>query len=426
MSDLAERAARRNIILLCIDYASFGVGMAFLGPTTVLPSLIRLLGGSLVAVGILGAIQSGGWMLPQLFSGRYVAGRPLVKWYVVVPLIVSRACLALSVPVVLWLSPRASGLPLLAFLLAFAVFTLSDALSGVPWFELLSKAVPLERRGRVMGAAQSLSGLLAIGAGVVVRAILGRPGSSLANHLLLVSLAAMLFFLNPALLSQIREPRGAVEGGGHLAWREYLPRLALIVRTDGRFAWLTMMRWLSGLADMAGAFYVLFAADRLQIPQQTVGLFISAGVTGSLLCGAVLGPLGDRKGSAQVIKVVMALRCLCPLLALVAPLLASLQRSLGPGVFLVIFAAMGMANGAWLIGFMNYVLEIAPPGERSMYVGLANTLGGLLLVAPLLAGWLVQAFSYEFLFVVVLALAALGLVAGLRGPRPIVRPQQTG
>jgi dipeptide/tripeptide permease len=48
-------------------------------------------------------------------------------------------------------------------------------------------------------------------------------------------------------------------------------------------------------------------------------------------------------------------------------------------------------------------------------VGLANTLGGLLFVAPLIAGWLAQAFGYEVLFVAVLAMALLGILTALRG-----------
>ena len=425
VSELSERAFRRNVILLCSDFISFGVGMAFLGPTTILPALVRLLGGNALAVGIVGAIQTGGWMLPQLFAGRYVAGKPLVKWYVVVPLIASRVFLALSVPAVLWLSPRTPTLALAALLLGLAIFTLSDALSGVPWFELLSKAVPLERRGRVMGAAQSLSSLLAVGGGMVVTAVLARPGSPLHNHLLLVSLAVMLFALNPILLSQIHEPRGAGEGGGASpAWREYFPRLMTILRTNARFAWLIVMLWLFGLANMAEAFYVLFAADRLHISPETIGLFVSAGVGGTMLCGVARGPLGDREGRGQVIRVVMALRLLCPALVLLSPHLAGLHRLLGPGLLLIVYAATGMANGAWLVGFMNYILEIAPPEERALYVGLGNTLGGLLVVAPLLAGWLVKAVSYEFLFAVTLGLAATGLAGAFREPGRAPAPRE--
>lgn len=420
MTDPSEQVARRNTALLAIDYVGFGVAVAILAPATVLPNLVRLLGGSRVAVGLLGAVMMGGWMLPQLLSGRLVAGRPLVKWYSVAPLLISRTLLALSVPAVLWLAPRSPGLALVAVLGGYTAFTLIDALSGVPWLEMLSKAVPQDRRGRVMGAAQAVSSLLAFGAGLWVKEVLGGSGSALGNHLLLVGVAAGLFYVNPIAQALIREPRGVDAAADRQpTWREYLPRLAAILRTDARFAWSTVMRCLSGLADMGAAFYVLYATERLGLPLETIGLFISAGVLGSLLAGVLLGPLADRRGCAEVIKVVMLLRLLCPALALAAPSLASLHPSLAIVSFLAIYAAMGMANGAWFVGFVNYVLEIAPPAERTTYAGLANTLTGLLLVAPPIAGWLAEAYSYEVLFAVVLGMAILGVLATVWGMQAV-------
>jgi MFS family permease len=416
VTEFSERHFRRNLALLTADYVSFAVGMTFLGPATILPGLVRLLGGSPVAVGALGVIQTGGWILPQLFVGRYVANRPLVKKYVVLPGVASRLCLGLTLPALLLFGVRAPQVALTALLLALAGFALVDAVGSVGWFELLAKSIPLERRGRAVGAAQSLYSLAAIGVGMAVGAVLARPDPFPANYLRLIALAIAFYCIGPVAISLIREPRGIVQGEPEPPWREYLPRLAAILRHDARFAWLTIVGWVAALADMGGAFYVLFAADRLRMPQAMIGLFISASVVGGLLSGIILGPLGDRKGSAAVIVVTMPLRCLRPILALLAPAVAGLHPWLAPGLFVLIFGAMGMVGGAYMLGFTNYLLEIAPPGERSLYVALANTLGIAVMFAPLLAGWLVQAASYEALFGVTLVLACAGLVVALRRP----------
>ncbi len=408
--------------MLAVDYVCFGTGMAFLGPTTVLPTLVRFLGGSPLAVGSLGAIQSGAFLLPQLYAGRAIAHRPLVKGYVVTTGAISRACLALAVPALWLLSVRAPGWALASLLLSYTVFNVVDALSTVGWFDLLGKAIPPDRRGRALGVGQVLLGLSTIGAGLAVKAILGRPTPFPGNYVLLVAIAVALFAICPVAIAQMREPRGVAQGEEQPPWRQYLPRVISILRMDPAFAWLTMVRWLAGLADMGAAFYVLFAVDRLRMPQDMLGLFISAGMAGSMLSGILLGPLGDRRGSHSVITVIMALRCLGPFLALLAPLVAALHPWLGPAIFLLIFAIAGMAGGAYMVGFMSYLLEIAPPGQRSTYGALANTLGGLLLVAPLLAGWLVEVASYEALFAVTLAAAVVGLALAWRGPSALARP----
>ncbi len=403
--------------MLLGDTVGFTVGIALLGPTTILPSLVRELGGGPLAVGLTGAIQAGGFFLPQLVAGRYVANRALVKKYVVLPATLSRACLALLPPVLLLLAVRSPGLALAAVLLIYALFNVVDSLSVVGWYDLLAKAIPLNRRGRVMGAGQSLSALLGVGAGAMVTWLLARSGPFPESYVRIILLAVAFLAICPVVLALIREPAGLVQAEGPLHWGEYLPRLGSIVRRDGRFAWLVAVMWLGGLADMAAAFYVLYAGERVGLPPETLGLFISAGVVGNFVGGALLGPLGDRRGSAAVIRVVMGARCLCPLLALLTPPLAALHPWLAPGAFVLLFALVGMATGSYQVGYMNYLLEIAPPDERPMYVALANTLNGLLVVAPLLAGWLVGALSYEFLFAVALAAAMVGVGVALRNPR---------
>ncbi len=423
----SEPETRRSLLLLGADYVGFGVAMAFLGPTTILPALVRLLGGGPIVVGSLGTIQSGGWLLPQVLAGRWVANQPRVRRQILLPAYAGRFVLILAVPAVWWLASRSPGLALAGLLLGYISFVVGDALSSVGWIELLGKVVPLERRGRFVGAGQALVGLLGMIAGLVVRGILARPGSLVVSHLMLVSLAALFFMLGTTGTVLVREPPGAMQEERQPAWRDYLPRLAAILRRDRRFAWLVAVRWLAGLGDMAGTFYTPFASDRMRIPEQAIGLFVSAGVLGGLLSGVFLGYLSDRRGSARVIAAALALRCLCPTLALLAAAALPRASQLAVGTFFLIFTLAGMANGGYMIGFMNYILEIAPPHERGSYVALANTLGGLLLVAPLVAGWLVQVASYEVLFAITLGLGLCGLAMALFGPQRFValRPAAT-
>lgn len=418
MTELPEADSRHNITALGVDYVTFGIGTAFLGPTTLLPAFVRLLGASPVIVGSLGTIQTGSWLLPQLFAGRYMGDRPLVKRYVVALATISRACMLLAVPLLWWLAGRAPQLAVAAVLAAYAGFGVFDSLSSVGWFGLVAKALPPRARGRLFGAAQSLTSLAAIGAGAAVGVVLARPGPAWANHVLVILLAALFFSIGPGFVASIREPRGAAPGAAHAGWGHYLPRLAAIARHDARFAWLVAVRLAAGLADMAGTFYILFAVDRLRLGEEMIGLFVSAGVAGGLLSGLLLGPLGDRRGSGRVVAVIMLLRCLSPGLALLAPWAGGVAPGLAVGTLALVFAAQGMANNAYMVGFVSYLMEIAPAGESATYIALANTLCGVLTVAPLVAGWLVQVASYELAFALTLGVAALGLAIALCEPRP--------
>jgi len=69
-------------------------------------------------------------------------------------------------------------------------------------------------------------------------------------------------------------------------------------------------------------------------------------------------------------------------------------------------------------GFINLVLELAPPEERPTYIALTNTLCGVLLVVPFLGGWLLQATSYPVLFAATVGGVVLGLVLSFRLEEP--------
>ncbi|MCL6431248.1 MAG: MFS transporter [Anaerolineae bacterium] len=416
MDSLAERPSRRNLVLLIVDYVAFSVGMGFLGPTTVLPTLIRLLGGSPMVVGSLGAIQAGAFCFPQLAAGRRIVNRPLVRSFVVLTGVLSRVCLALPVMALSLFSRRAPGVALAILLAGVGLFNVIDAFASVGWYELFAKGVPPSLRGRVLGVAQTLSGIALVGVGMGVEAILARPDPFPGSYTLLIFLAAAFMAICPLAMALVREQPRPVESAPQPAWGDYFPRLVWILRKDHRFAWVNAVRWLAGFAEMGSAFYVLFAADRLHTPQQTIGLFISAGVVGSLVCGAILGPLGDRKGPALVIWIGLALRSVCPALALLAPHVAGYHPWMAPGIMVLVFALSSMAGGSYMIGFTNYLLEISPVGDRPTYMALFSTLGGVLLVAPLVAGWVVQVASYELLFVVMAALGVAGLLTAARSP----------
>ncbi|MGQ9681286.1 MAG: MFS transporter [Anaerolineae bacterium] len=414
-----ERALARNRALLVIEYALFGAAMAMLGPTVILPELVRQLGGSPLLVGSIGTIQAGGWLLPQLIAGRMVAGRPRVKPYVIIPLAISRAGVVLMAPAIALFGARRPALALAGLLAGFTIFNVGDALGSVGWTDLFGKAVPLERRGRITGMAEALASAASFGVGAIVVAVLARPVAFPGNYVLLLALSAAGFGVSLLTLQLLTEPEGSAEPGRRPSWGEYLPQLTGILRRDARFVWLLAARWLAGLSDMGAGFYVLFAVDRLHLPTEVTGLFISASVAGSLAGGLVLGPVADRRGAGRVIAVSAGLRVVRPLLALAAPLAAPWHPWAGPGLFLFLFALGGVAGGGYMIGFMNYLLEIAPVAERATYVALANTLEGAIVLAPLAAGWIVKAGSYEPLLWLTCVLGLAGFVICLRQPRRV-------
>jgi MFS-type transporter involved in bile tolerance (Atg22 family) len=90
-------------------------------------------------------------------------------------------------------------------------------------------------------------------------------------------------------------------------------------------------------------------------------------------------------------------------------------------VYALVFVLIGANFSGHMQGFMNFVLEMSPPDERPVYVGLYNTLAGtLVIIAPLLGGVLLQGTSYPILY----GAAALGIAASLLMSFKLAEPRQ--
>ena len=76
---------RRNFWCLALDFCFFGIGMAFFGPSTVVPSFLTTLGASSAVIGLLSTLQRAGWLLPQLVGARYLTDKPYKKPFILLP-----------------------------------------------------------------------------------------------------------------------------------------------------------------------------------------------------------------------------------------------------------------------------------------------------------------------------------------------------
>jgi len=242
---------RLNFICFVLDYVFFGVGMAFVSQTTVLPSFVSQLTDSAPLIGLASTIQTGAWLLPQLIAASYLADKDRKKPYILLPAAVGRPVFWLLAGILFLPGDRPPTLILGLFFVSLAIFMGTDALASVAWFDVLSKAIPPTRRGRLIGAGQVLSGLLTVGAGAVVNALLGPQGPPFPhNYALLFFLAGLSFVVSWLAISFLREPVKPTQAK-RLPWNAFLPKLLTVLRENRVFSLLTALRLLTGLSGMA-------------------------------------------------------------------------------------------------------------------------------------------------------------------------------
>jgi hypothetical protein len=419
ISRLAPPEYRRAFWAFFGDMLFFGIGMSFMSRSTVLPSLVRRLTGSAPLVGLVETVCNGAWLLPQLAVARFLASRPARRPYVVWPAFFERLLFVMAAPMLLLLAvPYPAAATVLLFVILGSFFA-SDAVASVAWFDLLTLSLPPAARARLIGLSQMLSGIVGIGCGILVGRILGSERMPFpAGYALLFVLAGSSLLCSLAAFVTIREHQApAVASPAPIS--VFARELLRLLRTDRQFALVVGVRLLVGASGMASPFYILFALDELRYGQESIGFFTAAQVAGGILSSLAMASLNQKHGTRAVIRLCAALALSAPIAAL---LTLGLRGSLSAGglewVYALVFVALGALSNGGLAGFMSYLLEFAPAENRTVYVGLANTLNGIVLVMPFLGGWLLQASSFPVLFAATAVVSALGFLGSLRVTEP--------
>ena len=344
----------------------------------VLPVLITSLTDSKIVLGLFSTIQRAGGLLPQLLGAVFVLRHARRKPFVVYPCLVSRIPFYVTGRG----APSSLGGASPGAVSGSCSPPTRSSISGKdsltsPGTISSRAASPRPRRGRFFGSLQAFGGLLAVGSGLVVRHVLSRSASpSLHSFGVLFVLLCIGMTCSTFFLALMREPEGeeSERPQSLVASVRAIPRA---LREHPRLRRLILGQNLCGLAALAIPFYAVYAYQRLGIPAATSGLFIAAGVIGTVGGGLSWAYLCDRLGSTRVIRSVSLVLILMPAAALAVPVLA---RTLGiapalPYLYALVFVFGGStAGGAWM-GFTTYVMEISPEEQRPILLGLQSTLG---------------------------------------------------
>ena len=420
--------APRNALAFVGDIAAFMVGTYFIPPTTVLVGLASQLTEDKTLIGVVGMTWSVTWFLPQLVAAHLVRGKRWQKPYLIIPSLIGRNGLLLMA---LWLLITQAQAPLLTVWVlvgCLALFNVCDAVAGVAWFDMLSRALSSRVRARVVSIGQVVGGVLGIGAGLIVERVLQPDGLPFPqNYAFIFGCAWVAMAISLAIISLLRELPMTEAEHAHAQQVDLLSSLKVALRSDGIFRRVLVVRVLTGIELMAASFYLVFAKEQFGLGDAITGVVNIALIVGGIVGIAAFGWLAERFTALSVVRSAAAMQFAAPALALAFALLGPVLRA-SPAVviagFVIIFALRGAIEHSLMLGPVGYLLDNAPERHRAMYVGVINTLGGVVALSPLLGGAWLDALSasgqapagYAVMFALVAALAALGTWLSFRLP----------
>jgi len=418
-SDIAIRHLRRNFILGVLNGTLFQFSNALISPSLVLPLFVSHLTDAHLLVGLIPSIRQAGWFLPQLVAARYVQHRPQKKVYYSATAIVRAGSWGL-LTIALFTLGGSRPLLLAIFFSLFAVFSFSGGVGGISFMDIVGKAIPMTRRGSFFGGRNFFGGILAFMGGFIVKYALDQSGYPFpTNFGLLFTLSFLTLSVALFLFTQVVEPVEPVHEGEVSLLQEFQRGLE-IVENDARYRQFLLLRLCFVATQMATPFYILYARERLGIPEGMVGVYLSAMTLVSAGSSLVWSRISDGRSNKLLLQIASILGLSTPLSALFIPHLSGLLSPGGLGyLYGIVFLLLGSYTAGAQIGNINFLLEISPAAERPIYLGFTNTLLGIALLASAVGGVIVEVAGFGVLFSLTLAFYALaiGLSLTLRDPR---------
>ena len=401
---------KHNVTVGLWDGGLFGVALGFASFGTILPLFVASMTTSALLIGLVPAIHSVGWQLPQLFTASFVSRLRKYKPNVLLMTIHERIPF-LGFAIVALLLPT---IGLQAGLIATFVLLIWQGLGGGftanSWTSMISKIIPPETRGTFFGLQAGLANLFISGSAVAAGYLLDYLDSPF-DFAACFFIASIFFTLSWFALALTREPEDTEkiipEEKTHF-WDDS----KRILGKDKNFNWFLVARFLSQFATMGFSFYIIYALRRFNMDSITAGFLTATLTISQTVANIGMGWIGDRVGHRAML-----------ILGAVAALLSSILAWNAASIawFYPIFLLTGLANvSIWTIG-MAMTVDFGTESERPLYIGLSQTLTApATIIAPLIGGWIVDkaGFIPTFTISIVLSLAMIGILIFLvKDPR---------
>ncbi len=388
-------------------------GFRLVNAPTFLPAYLFAVSGSNTIVGLGLALQQLGGIISPIFAGTKIEHRtkvmPAAMWMGGLGRL---AILGMGVAGFLL-----SGQPLVvALLFCMLMFGLFMGAQRVVFSLLMSKVIPLSRRGRLQAWRNTTGGAIA----AVLALVAGKYfiGDNLFGNgyavtfLFACALTTIGLWALQMLLKEPEPPTTRTQG----RFRDRLREFPALIRQDRSYGFFLLVQMLATSARIATPFYILYVGQNIQLTGAAGGAMLgllSLGFLGAdTASNLVWGYLGDKTGFRLVLLLSVG--------GWIAATILLMTIHSTPAIFLA-FAGLGASQAGYNMAAQTMILEFGSRDDLPMRIAVSATAESITATAgPLIGGLMAEAFGYTVVFGAsagFLVAALLILVVAVKDPR---------
>lgn len=403
-----QRNLTRNFFAHLIHGMLGQTGFRFINAPTFIPAyLLMLSGGSNLMVGLAMSLQGLGQMLTPLVGANLISHRQRVLPVGLVVGSAMRICVLLMGIAGFVFTEQGTLVAIMILMCLFGVF---EGMQSVIFNFLMSKVIPVKKRGRLTGIRNFLAGITTASVAYIGGTYLIGDESSIAGYSWTFIMAFVLTSIGLASLLAVREPEPPTVKM-QITLRQQLRDLPELVRSDRAFTRYFVARAVATMGRMAMPFYILYAGDTIGLSGVTLGIVTFAFTMASTISNLIWGAIADARGYRIVFLISSMLWVFSSALLLIQPTFA---------LTIVVFSGIGAAYQGFENSSRNIVLEFGDRDNRPTRIALANTVAQIAgTIGPLAGGIMATWFGYESVFIAAIFFLVTGaLMVQLFVPEP--------
>ena len=398
---------RRNFIFNVSNGVFWNVAEAFANDNIVTAVFLSQLTSSNLLISLLSPIRTAGWFLPQFFVAPVMARFPIKTVFYNRITVLRIAAWVVLIAAMLLLTDKAALL--IAFFVCISLIALSDGLGGLPFMIIVQKTIPPNRRGMLFAWRNGLGAVFGILGGALLSFLLGSQLPFPANYAAAYTCAGIAYALCYFAFGAIKEPK---DDKPEIAasFREQLPLARTAVQTNPSYRNFLLARCAIMFGAACMPFFTVFAKRNAGLSDAFLGSMVSVMIASALVSNLIFGRLSARVPSRTlvILSTFMGL-ALCATGALMVVLPA-----ISTGAVVLAFALIGCTNAVNSMSVGLLTIDLAPAEQRSMYIGLTNTVVGIAMISRGVVGALVDVSGFVALFALCAVAYALAIERLLR------------
>ena len=403
-----QRNLTRNFFAHLLHGMLGQTGFRFINAPTFIPAyLLMLSGGSNLVVGLALSVQGFGQMLTPTVGANLISHRGRVLPVGVVVGSMMRICVLVMGVAGLVLEPRGT---LIAIICLMALFGMFEGMQGVIFNFLMSKVIPVSKRGRLTGLRNFLAGITTAIVAYIGGTYLIGSESSITGYSWMFVLAFVLTSFGLISLVAVREPEPPTVKS-RVSLLKQFQEIPDLLRSDKAFTRYFIARAIATMGRMAMPFYILYAGNSIGLSGETLGIITFAFTMSGTVSNLVWGAIADARGFRLVFLISSMLWVVSSALLIVLPTFT---------LTVVVFSGIGAASQGFENSSRNMVLEFGDRENRPIRIAIANTVAQIAgSIGPLLGGALATWYGYESVFLLAIFFLVIGaLLVFLFVPEP--------